>query len=176
MPTEYNPKALLEAEEDIRHRLAGHPVDVEVQYAMSNLYRAATVVSRTAEREVLADEDLSWSAFTVLWVLWVWGEMDSSRLAAELGLTLGTLTGVRKGLEVQGLVVSRRDAVDGRRRQISLTTSGEDTIERLYPKFNKWAIGMVSDLTRKQINVLADLLESIILAPILAPAHQDQHD
>ena len=106
MPRDYNPEALVEAETDIRSRLAGHAVDIEVQRTLSNLYRAATVVSRSAEREILAEKNLSWSAFTVLWVLWVWGEMDSSQLAGEVGLTLGTLTGVRKGLESQGWVAS----------------------------------------------------------------------
>lgn len=165
MPYEYDPDALLEAEADIRSRLEGQPVDLEVQRAISNLYRAATVVSRTAEREVLADRSLSWSAFTALFVLWVWGEMDSSRLAAEIGLTPGTLTGVRKGLEAQDLVATARDTVDGRRVLISLTASGEELIEDLYPRFDGWATRILDTLSRRQVNDLADLLQHVIVRP-----------
>lgn len=165
MPKEYDPEALLQAEAEIRKRLEGQPVDIDVQYAISNLYRAASVVSRTAEREVFTDDDLSWSAFSVLWVLWVWGEMDSSRLAAELGMTLGTLTGVRRGLEKQDRVVVTRDPSDGRRRNISLTESGRQTIEQLYPKFNRWAASMLGDLSTDEVSVLAHLLQAIIVRP-----------
>lgn len=165
MPYQYDPEALRRAEEDISTRLAGHDVDLDVQEATSNLYRAATVLSRTAEKEIMAGEDLSWTGFTVLWVLWVWGEMGSSRLAAELGLTLGTLTGVRKGLEAQGLVSTRPGADDARRRMISLTPAGEALIERTYPRFNRWARELMGDLTAEEIRLLARLLQSIIVGP-----------
>lgn len=168
MPHEYNPDALNNAEADIRERLAGQPVDVEVQRTISNLYRAATVVSRSAEREILADKGLSWSGFTVLWVLWVWGEMDSSRLAGEVGLTLGTLTGVRNGLETQGWVQSRRDPDDGRRVQISLTESGDVMFAELYPRFNRWSSQMLGGINESQTTALADLLQAVIVHPTSA--------
>lgn len=165
LPHEYDPEALLQAEADIRRRLEGQPVDINVQHAISNLYRAAAVVSRTAEREVFHEESLSWSGFGVMWVLWVWGEMDSSRLAGELGLTLGTLTGVRTGLEGQGLVTVRRDPDDGRRRNVSLTDTGRETIERVYPQFNRWASGMLGAMTGEEVGVLAELLQRVIVQP-----------
>ena len=167
MPHEYDPEALRAAEADIRHRLVGHDVDLIVQEATSNLYRAATVMSRSAEKEITSAEDLSWTGFTVLWVLWVWGEMGSSRLAAELGLTLGTLTGVRKGLEAQGLVAIRPGDDDARRRLISLTEKGERVIERTYPRFNRWARDLMGDLSGDEVVLLARLLRSIIVAPSL---------
>lgn len=165
MSDQYDPEALRSAEEDIRERLRGHAVDLDVQEATSNLYRAATVLSRSAEKEILADEDLSWSGFTVLWVLWVWGEMGSTRLASELGLTMGTLTGVRKGLEAQSLVETRPDSDDGRRRLISLTTEGAEVIERTYPRFNLWAKELFGDLSAEEVRLLSGLLQTIIVAP-----------
>ncbi|MCB0991273.1 MAG: MarR family transcriptional regulator [Acidimicrobiales bacterium] len=165
VPHEYDPEAVKAAEADIRQRLSGKPVDMEVQYAISNLYRAATVVSRSAEREVFLPEELSWSAFSVLWVLWVFGEMDSSRLAAELGITQGTVTGVRKGLEKQGLVRSGADPTDGRRRTISLTDAGAAKMERIYPGFNSLMCDLLGDLEPDEINLLAKLLHSVIVRP-----------
>lgn len=165
MPYEYNPEALSEAEADIRNRLHGAPVDLEVQRAISNIYRAATVVSRSAEREILSAQKLSWSAFTMLWVLWVWGEMDSTRLAAEVGLTPGTVTGVRKGLENQEWITSRRGPTDGRQVMISLTPEGTAMFDELYPRFNEWSTQLFGDLSSSGTTELADLLQHIIVQP-----------
>jgi DNA-binding MarR family transcriptional regulator len=165
VPSEYDPQAVSKAEQDIRARLANKPVDLEVQRAISNIYRAATVVSRTAEREVLTKANLSWSAFIVLWVLWVWREMDPSQLAAEIGLTMGTLTGVRKGLETQGLIATTRDPDDGRRLQVALTAKGDAKMQELYPHFNGWATGMTRGLDESQVIELSQLLETIIVQP-----------
>lgn len=165
MPHEYNPHALSAAEADIRSRLADAPVDLEVQRAISNLYRAATAVSRTAEREILADARLSWSGFVTLWVLWVWGEMDSSRLSAEVGLTPGTVTGVRKSLERDGWVRSHRGEDDARRVMVRLTDEGEQRFDALYPAFNKWSSNLLGSLSNEKTSKLADLLEHVVLGP-----------
>ena len=165
MPHEFDPDALRAAEADIRRRLADRPVDIEVQRATSNLYRAASVVSRRAEREMLADLGLSWSAFVSLWVLWVWGEMDATRLANEVGLTPGTVTGVRKGLETQGLIQTRRAEDDARRVLVRLTDRGDATFSDFYPRFNAWIGDLFGDLTPEATTQLADLLERVILRP-----------
>ena len=56
------------------------------------------------ERTLLADYDLSWVAFTVLWVLWIWGNQETGHVAAEAGITKGTLTGVMKTLQARKLI------------------------------------------------------------------------
>lgn len=164
MPYEYDPDALTEAEADIRQRLAGSPVDLEVQRSISNLYRAASVVSRRAEREILAELGLSWSAFVSMWVLWVWGEMDATQLANEVGLTPGTVTGVRKGLEKQGMIQTRRGDADGRKVFVKLTEDGTARFSELYPRFNKWSTELFAGLSGEQTTQLADLLQGVIVA------------
>jgi MarR family transcriptional regulator, organic hydroperoxide resistance regulator len=64
--------------------------------------RAANAIRHHMEQQVLAEEDLSWAAFTVLFVLWIWGDQQTRHLAAEAGVTKGTLTGVLKTLEKRG--------------------------------------------------------------------------
>ncbi len=164
VPYEYDPDALSEAEADIRQRLAGSPVNLEVQRSISNLYRAASVVSRRAEREILAGLGLSWSAFVSMWVLWVWGEMDATQLANEVGLTPGTVTGVRKGLERQGLIETRKGEDDGRKVFIQLTHEGSSQFGELYPRFNKWSAELFANLSDEQTTVLADLLQGVIVS------------
>src|SRR3974390_3931110 len=98
---------LVQAERDIRNRIGGQHLDFAAMAAVSNIYRAANVVRNHMERKVLADEELSWAAFTVLFVLWIWGEQQTRHLAAEAGVTKGTVTGVLKTLEKRG-VAGRR--------------------------------------------------------------------
>ena len=93
---------LLDAEVDIQARLGDEPLDFDSMQAISNIYRAAAAVRRRAEREVLAEAGLSWGGFTILWVLWVWGEMEAAQLASECDLAKGTLTGMVTTLEKQG--------------------------------------------------------------------------
>lgn len=128
---------LIEAERDIVARLAGRAdVDFEAMSVISNLYRAASVVRRHMEQEVLQPERLSWTAFVVLWVLWIWDEMEARHLAAEANVTKGTLTGILDTLEKRGAIARRRHAHDRRLVSVALTDDGEQLIARVFPRFN----------------------------------------
>ena len=80
-----NASDLMQAERDIRARIGDQRLDFAAMAAVSNIYRAANVIRNRMERKVLADEDLSWAAFTVLFVLWIWGDQQTRHLAAEAG-------------------------------------------------------------------------------------------
>ena len=122
MPSDPAPdERLLDAEVDIQARLGNQPLDFDSMQAISNIYRAAAAVRRRAEREVLADAGLSWGGFTILWVLWVWGEMEAAQLASECDLAKGTLTGMVSTLEKQGRVERTRMESDRRRVTVALT-------------------------------------------------------
>src|SRR5215469_13272440 len=131
---------LVRAERDIRDRIGGQPLDFTAMAAVSNIYRAANVVRNHLERQILAGEDLSWAAFTVLFVLWIWGDQQTRHLADEAGVTKGTLTGVLVSLEPKGAAV----------------------IERLFPAFNVGETAVSSDLTEDEKHQLAGLLRKII--------------
>src|SRR6059058_2331444 len=124
---------LVRAERDIRARIGDQPLDFGAMAAVSNIYRAANVIRNHMERQVLVDEDLSWAAFTVLFVLWIWGDQQTRHLAAEAGVTKGTLTGVLKTLEKRGLARRRGHEEDGRLVLVSLEHKGQEISERLFP-------------------------------------------
>ena len=153
---------LVQAERDIRGRIGEQPLDFAAMAAVSNIYRAANAIRHHLERQVLADEDLSWAAFTVLFVLWIWGEAQTRHLAAEAGVTKGTLTGVLKTLEKQGLVRRRAHEQDGRLVLVSLEPKGAAVIERLFPAFNQGEAEVSSALTEPEKQQLATLLRKII--------------
>ena len=129
--------------------------------AVFNIYRAANAIRHHMEQQVLAEEDLSWAAFTVLFVLWIWGDQQTRHLAAEAGVTKGTLTGVLKTLEKRGL--ARRRGHDGRRLVlVSLEPKGQEVIERLFPAFNMGEALVSASLTEREKTQLATLLRKII--------------
>src|SRR5260370_15783257 len=80
---------LVQAERDIRARIGGQALDFAAMAAVSNIYRAANVIRNRLERQILAGEDLSWAAFTVLFVLWIWGDQQTRHLAEQAGGTQG---------------------------------------------------------------------------------------
>jgi len=153
---------LVQAERDIRGRVGDQPLDFAAMAAVSNIYRAANVVRNHMERQVLVDEDLSWAAFTVLFVLWIWGDQQTRHLAEEAGVTKGTLTGVLKTLEKRGLARRRAHGGDGRLVLVSLEPKGLAVIERLFPAFNEGEARVSSGLTEDEKNQLASLLRKII--------------
>jgi MarR family transcriptional regulator, organic hydroperoxide resistance regulator len=150
------------AERDIRARIGAQHLDFAAMAAVSNIYRAANVVRNHMERKVLADEDLSWAAFTVLFVLWIWGDQQTRHLAEEAGVTKGTLTGVLKTLEKRGLARRRSHEEDGRLVLVSLEPKGVAVIERLFPAFNLGEAHVSAGLSEREKAQLAGLLRKII--------------
>lgn len=152
----------LDAERDVRARLGNRPLDFESLDAISNIYRAAAGVRRRAEREVLSEYGISFGGFTILWVLWVWDEMETAKLAEECGLAKGTLTGMLTTLEKQGLVERSRIEEDKRRVLVDLTTSGHELMDELFPKFNAHETEMANGLSPNEKRELARLLRVVI--------------
>ena len=70
---------LVQAERDIRARAGDSELDFAAMAAISNIYRAANAIRNHMEQKVLAEDDLSWAAFTVLFVLWIWGDQQLDR-------------------------------------------------------------------------------------------------
>jgi DNA-binding MarR family transcriptional regulator len=113
------------------------------------------------ESTVLASDKLSWTSFVALWVLWVWGEMESRDLAAAVGISRPTSTGVVTTLEGRGWVERRKSAEDGRMVRVSLTPAGERTIADLFPRFNAEETAVASPLTAEQQDAIAAMLRSM---------------
>jgi DNA-binding MarR family transcriptional regulator len=152
---------VLQAEKDIRARLRGQHFDFTAMSAISNVYRAGTAVRNHMERTVLAEYDLSWVAFTVLWVLWIWGAQETAHVAEEAGITKGTLTGVIKTLLNRKLIRRLPHKDDRRRVSIELSPAGEHLIEDLFPAFNQHEREAVSALTLVEQRELARLLRKV---------------
>jgi DNA-binding MarR family transcriptional regulator len=153
---------LLPAERKVLERLGHLPLDFRAMGAVSNLFRASAAIRRHMESKVLAADRLSWTSFVALWVLWVWGEMESRDLAAAVGISRPTSTGVVTTLEGRGLARRRRNAADGRMVRVSLTPAGVAKIEELFPKFNAEEVAVTAHLSPKEQEAMAAMLRSML--------------
>ena len=97
-------------------------------------------------------------------MLWVWGEMESRDLAAAVGITRPTCTGVVTTLERRELVSRARGSSDGRMVQVNLTAGGRLLIEDLFPRFNREEAALTASLTAGQQEELAGYLRAMLRA------------
>ncbi|MGZ8606546.1 MAG: MarR family winged helix-turn-helix transcriptional regulator [Actinomycetota bacterium] len=153
---------LLPAERKVLEALGHLPLDFRAMWAVSNLFRTSAAIRRHMEAKVLADDRLSWTSFVALWVLWVWGEMESRDLASAIGISRPTSTGVVTTLEGRGLVQRRKSSDDGRMVRVSLTDPGRAKIEELFPRFNAEEVAVTAHLSSEQQDAMASMLRSMV--------------
>ena len=154
--------ALTREEREARARVEGLGIDIDAFAAVSNVFRVANAVRNYMERNLLAEYRLSFSGFTVLWVLWVWGPRESHALAEESGISKSTLTGVVKTLEGLGFAARRPHAADGRRVLVEATDKGLAAVREIFPRFNALEGKITRDLSTEEKEELARALRIML--------------
>ncbi len=157
------PHTLAETERAVQSRLAGMDLDFEAMAVASNLFRAANAVRNHLERTVLRPHDLTWTAFVVLWVTWIWEEVETRVIAEEGGFSKATLSGVLSTLEGRGLLVRERSAHDGRLVLVRMTPAGRRVMKKLFPEFNEQEQVVVSGIAPSRRTQVADALRTLTL-------------
>ena len=155
-------RTLKQTEEAVQEKLGKQQLNFAAMTAVSNLYRTASAVRNHFEQTVLKPAGLTWTAFVVLWVVWIWEKMETRHVAAEAGINKGTLTGVVQTLEGRGLVVREVPETDRRRMLLSLSPKGEELMATLFPAFNAEEEYVVSALGERRVKELGDSLRRIL--------------
>jgi MarR family transcriptional regulator, organic hydroperoxide resistance regulator len=153
---------LLPEEVDVLARTAGRELDTSAMFVVQDVFRAAAALRSRLEVAALQDESLTWSGFTMLFCLWVWGPQETRDLALRMGVSRPTVSGVTDTLERRGLVERRTHAEDGRLRTVALTPAGESTFEDLFPRFNAEESLACAGLGAEQRAQLAGLLRMLV--------------
>lgn len=156
-------RSITEAEQLARAKLGGAPIRHDQMAVVANIYRAASAVRQHLENSVLRGCDLTWTAFVVLWVVWIWGESETRHVAEEAGISKGTLTGVARTLEARGLVRRAGHPTDGRLVLLSLTDDGEALMQGLFPRFNEEEAFVTGQLGDEECRSVADGLRRVVL-------------
>ncbi|MFI9046396.1 MarR family winged helix-turn-helix transcriptional regulator [Streptomyces sp. NPDC053427] len=152
-----------DTEKAVRAKLGDAPVRHEQMAAVANIYRAAAAVRQHFENSVLRGVELTWTSFVVLWVVWIWGEMETRRVAEEAGISKGTLTGVARTLQGRGLMARSAHPTDGRLALLALTPEGEALMTDVFPQFNAEEGFVTGPLNDDEVLRLADLLRRIVV-------------
>jgi DNA-binding MarR family transcriptional regulator len=156
-------RSITETEKLVERTLGGVPIRRDQMAAVANIYRAASAVRQHLENSVLRDCDLTWTAFVVLWVIWIWGESETRHVAEEAGISKGTLTGVARTLQSRGLVKRADHPEDGRLVLLSLTDEGDALMRRVFPLFNQEEAFVTGQLSDAECRSLADGLRRVVL-------------
>lgn len=150
-----------ETERQVETLLSGLPIDFEALAVTANLFRAANAVRSHLERNVLQAHGLSWTAFVVLWVVWIWEPVETRVIAEDGAFSKATLTGVLKTLEAKKLAKRKKSDTDGRLVLVELTAKGRKLMAQLFPRFNEEEVRLVSMLTSSEKHSVAESLRMI---------------
>ena len=150
------------AERDIRRRVKNLNVDLAAMDVVHNIFRASTAMRNRYEQEILARYKLTFTGFTALWVLWVWGSMEAYQLAEEVGISKSTLTGAVTNLERLGFIERLAHARDRRRVVIRATRRGKYLVRILYPQVNALERNITKDLSKDEKTGLAKGLRILL--------------
>lgn len=152
---------LIETERKVSILTKEMKIDYKAMAVISNLFRSASAVKNHLERSVLAKHGLSWTGFVVMWVVWIWDSMETREIAAEVGTSKATLTGVMKTLEKNGLIIRQQSKVDRRLVIVSLTGKGKKLMLNLFPEFNEQEVFLTSSLKSGELKPTSDSLRII---------------
>ena len=137
-------------------------IDLDAMAAISNIFRVSVLFRSTAERKFLSENNISFSGFTVLWVVWVWGRKQAFELAEECGIAKGTLTGIVKTLEKNELAKAVAHENDKRRKYIEISDKGSQLMAKLFKQLNDLEIAFTSDLEKSEQQELSRMLRIIL--------------
>ncbi len=157
-----HPPSFVPEEADVLARVAGLPVDLGAMAVGANLWRAAQAVRGELERTVLRPEGLSFTGFSLLFNLWVWGPMQTRALATSMGCSRATVSSVSDTLERGDLIARTDDERDRRLVALELTPGGRALIEAVFPRFNAGESALVGGLDEQERETLAGLLRKLV--------------
>ncbi len=129
---------------------------------ISNAFRLTTLIRNFSEKNLFKEFNLSFSGFTVMWVIWVWGDLETAKLAKSAGIAKSTLTGILITLEKHGYCQRVSHSSDARRVVVQITEVGEKLMEKIFPRFHEIEDIAVSDLTSDEFETTIDSLRKML--------------
>ncbi len=147
---------------EIMRRVSGLPIDELALAVASNLWRTSQLFKQKLERDVLREHNLSFSSFSTLFIIWIWGPIETREIAKSQAVSKATVTSLLINLEKHGLVKRKSSKTDKRLVLAELTKAGKTMIEWVFPKFNQGEADMAGILTESEQLELARLLRKVV--------------
>lgn len=137
----------------------GHQSATEV---LLTLNRASDLVTYDLEAAVHRPRGRSWSAFRLLFVVWLAGPLEPSGAARLTGMSRAAVSNLAKGLVGDGLLARTPDERDGRSVQLSLTGTGHAEMVDVFREHNEREAAWTGALTEAEQRILVMLLDKLI--------------
>jgi MarR family transcriptional regulator, 2-MHQ and catechol-resistance regulon repressor len=151
-----------QTELEVMRRVSGLPIDELALSVASNLWRASQLFKQKLEREVLREHSLSFSSFSTLFIIWIWGPIETREIAKSQAVSKATVTSLLLTLEKHGLVKRKTGKTDKRLVLAELTSAGRAMIEWVFPRFNQGEADVAGTLTVPEQLELARLLRKMV--------------
>lgn len=162
----FNEKGELLPEEkntiNILTKLPMDSLNLDAIAVVTNIYRIAQGLRNKMEREVLSEYGLSWTAFSLLYDLWIGNSVETKKLAESAGVSKATISNITKTLEQKELCYRKVDNRDRRNTYVTITDKGRNIMEKLYPRFHMGEAEIVSSLTVEEQKNISTLLRKVI--------------
>lgn len=137
-------------------------VDVHPSHLALSLNRASGIITHVTESSVHRPLKLNWSAFRMLFVLWIVGEIEQSKLTLLTNSSKATVSNVSNGLLKQGLIERSPSEKDRRTFLLRLTPEGEKTAIESYLQQNELLVQWSAVLEESERETLMVLLEKLM--------------
>lgn len=125
------------------------------------LHRVASTVVYDLESRVHRPAGWSWSAFRMLFTVWVAGPSESRRVATQSGMSRAAVSSLTKTLSAAGLLARTSDDTDGRSVILSLTDRGSEALEAAFRAHNAREEQWAGLLTADEVATLTGLLAKL---------------
>lgn len=127
------------------------------------LTRAALAHVQESEAKVHRSGGWSWAGFRILYIIWMFGEVEARDLARISGVSRQATSTVLATLEAAGLVERERTStVDKRLVTVRLTPAGRPTFERAFVAQNALDSAIFGVLTEAERATLHSLLQRVL--------------
>lgn len=136
--------------------------DTDSSHLALSLNRASGILTHVTESIVHRPLKLNWSAFRMLFVLWVVGEIEQSKLTLLTNSSKATVSNVSTGLLKQELIERTQSEKDRRTFLLKLTDKGEQTVTEAYLQQNELLTQWSSVLDTSERQTLMNLLEKLM--------------
>ncbi len=150
---------------DTINRITNIPIEslnLDAIAVVTNIYRVAQGLRNKMEQEVLSEYSLSWTAFSMLYDLWVWESIETKKLAESNGVSKATISNITKTLEKKELCYRKSDMRDRRITYVAITDKGKQVMEELYPRFHIGEVELVAGMSADEQKYMSALLRNVI--------------
>lgn len=127
-----------------------------------SLNRASDIVTYDLEAAVHRPRGRSWSAYRLMFVVWLAGPIEPNVAARLTGMSRAAVSNLAKPLVEAGVLERRPVSHDARSVQLALTEVGEKEITETFATQNARESAWVDVLTEAEQQILVMLLNKLI--------------